>query len=99
MLIDFNCVFDTVGESSTGKAGRSVARHISGTGANIEGLNIRTTGVAAEIQKTRQALTERGDKLGLLEERTQRLANEAEAFGQAAHQLMARCRDRKWYQL
>jgi syntaxin-binding protein 5 len=72
---------------------------IPGAGANLAALNSQATGVAAEVMKTRQALTERGEKLGMLEERTQRMANEAEAFGAAAHQLLVKCRDRKWYQL
>lgn len=87
-----------VGES-TGKAGRGVARHIPGPAANLETLTYKAGSVAAEVQKTRQALNERGDKLGMLEDRTQRMANEAENFSNAAHQLMVRCRERKWYQL
>ncbi|KAK4019250.1 hypothetical protein OUZ56_001276 [Daphnia magna] len=84
---------------STGKAGRGVARHIPGPAANLENLTYKAGSVAAEVQKTRQALNERGDKLGMLEDRTQRMANEAENFSNAAHQLMVRCRERKWYQL
>ncbi|XP_046649420.1 syntaxin-binding protein 5-like isoform X3 [Daphnia pulicaria] len=84
---------------STGKAGRGVARHIPGPAANLETLTYKAGSVAAEVQKTRQALNERGDKLGMLEDRTQRMANEAENFSNAAHQLMVRCRERKWYQL
>lgn len=90
--------FTKVGES-TGKAGRGVARHIPGPAANLETLAYKAGSVAAEVQKTRQALNERGDKLGMLEDRTQRMANEAENFSNAAHQLMVRCRERKWYQL
>lgn len=45
------------------------------------------------------ALNERGDKLSALEDRTARMANEAENFSSAAHQLMVKYRDRKWYQL
>lgn len=86
------------GESSTGKGIRGVARHIPGT-SNLENLNAKAGTVAAEVQKTRQALNERGERLGLLQERTERMANEAEAFSNAAHQLMVRCRERKWYQL
>lgn len=91
-------IYFKVGES-TGKAGRGVARHIPGPAANLENLTYKAGSVAAEVQKTRQALNERGDKLGMLEDRTQRMANEAENFSNAAHQLMVRCRERKWYQL
>jgi len=65
----------------------------------LDALNYKAGSVAAEVAKTRMALNERGDKLGKLEDRTERMANEAENFSQAAHQLMVRCRDRKWYQL
>ena len=91
-------LLNAVGES-TGKAGRGVARHIPGPAANLETLNFKAGSVAAEVQKTRMALNERGDKLSALEDRTQRMANEAENFSNAAHQLMVRCRERKWYQL
>jgi len=87
------------GESSTVKAVRGVARHIPGSAANLDNLNVKAGSVAAEVMKTRQALNERGERLGLLTERTERMANEAETFSQAAHQLMVRCRERKWYQL
>lgn len=76
-----------------------MARLIPGPAANLETLNYKAGSVAAEVQKTRQALNERGDKLSMLEDRTQRMANEAENFSNAAHQLMVRCRERKWYQL
>lgn len=40
-----------------------------------------------------------GDKLSHLEERTQRMMNEAENFSGTAHQLMlkAKEKDKKWY--
>ena len=87
----------TIGEAS-GNTHRGVARHV-GPSANIDTLNSRATGIAAEVAKTRQNLLERGDKLGLLEEKTEMMRSEAEAFGNAAHQLMVKYRDRKWYQL
>lgn len=98
IIILFSLVDVSVGEA-TGKAGRGVARLIPGPAANLESLNYKAGSVAAEVQKTRQALNERGDKLSMLEDRTQRMANEAENFSNAAHQLMVRCRERKWYQL
>jgi len=92
-------LLNLVAESATGKPARGVARMIPGPAANLEHLNYRAGSVAAEVQKTRLALNERGDKLGQLEDRTQRMANEAENFSTAAHQLMAKYRDKKWYQL
>jgi Synaptobrevin len=44
-------------------------------------------------------MVERGEKLGVLEERSERMRNEAEAFSSSAHQLMLKYKDKKWYQL
>ena len=44
-------------------------------------------------------MLERGEKLGELEERTQRMMNEAENFQNSAHGLMLKYKDKKWYQL
>ena len=42
---------------------------------------------------------ERGEKLGQLEDKTAKMAADAENFSSAAHQLMLRYKDKKWYQL
>ncbi|XP_040172146.1 syntaxin-binding protein 5 isoform X3 [Anopheles arabiensis] len=86
------------GESS-GKANRSVAKHIPGPNADIQALNARTTSVTSEIGKAHQLMLERGDKLSQLEERTERMANEAQQFSSSAHLLMNKYKDKKWYQL
>uniref|UniRef100_A0A182RHV3 V-SNARE coiled-coil homology domain-containing protein n=1 Tax=Anopheles funestus TaxID=62324 RepID=A0A182RHV3_ANOFN len=86
------------GESS-GKANRSVAKHIPGPNANIQDLNARTTSVTSEIGKAHQLMLERGDKLSQLEERTERMASEAQQFSSSAHLLMNKYKDKKWYQL
>jgi len=44
-------------------------------------------------------MIERGDKLNKLEDNAERMANEAQQFSGAASQLMAKYRDKKWYQL
>lgn len=86
------------GESS-GKANRSVAKHIPGSNANVQEMNARTTSVTSEISKAHQLMLERGDKLSQLEERTERMANEAQQFSSSAHLLMNKYKDKKWYQL
>uniref|UniRef100_A0A182J7Y6 Uncharacterized protein n=1 Tax=Anopheles atroparvus TaxID=41427 RepID=A0A182J7Y6_ANOAO len=86
------------GESS-GKANRSVAKHIPGSNANIQEMNARTTSVTSEISKAHQLMLERGDKLSQLEERTERMSNEAQQFSSSAHLLMNKYKDKKWYQL
>uniref|UniRef100_A0A8W7Q266 V-SNARE coiled-coil homology domain-containing protein n=1 Tax=Anopheles coluzzii TaxID=1518534 RepID=A0A8W7Q266_ANOCL len=85
--------------SVTGKANRSVAKHIPGPNADIQALNARTTSVTSEIGKAHQLMLERGDKLSQLEERTERMANEAQQFSSSAHLLMNKYKDKKWYQL
>ncbi|XP_052864170.1 syntaxin-binding protein 5 isoform X3 [Anopheles cruzii] len=86
------------GESS-GKANRSVAKHIPGPNASIQDLNSRTSTATSEISKAHQLMLERGDKLSQLEERTERMANEAQQFSSSAHLLMNKYKDKKWYQL
>lgn len=47
---------------------------------------------------TLQGLTERGEALTQLEERTARMMSEAESFANTTHQLMNKYKDKKWYQ-
>ncbi|XP_070569216.1 syntaxin-binding protein 5-like isoform X4 [Ptychodera flava] len=84
------------GESS-GKASKSVAKHIPGTGG-LEGVKAASGGVAGELAKARIALNERGEKLSELDERTAQMMANAENFSQAAHQIMQKYKDKKWYQ-
>lgn len=85
-----------VGEQS-GKAIRSVARHIPGP--NMDQLGQRASTAASEISRAHQLAMERGEKLNLLEERAERMANTAQDFSGTAHQLMLKYKDKKWYQL
>ena len=89
----------TVGESSSGKANRSVAKHIPGPNAAIQELGARATTASSEVSRAHQLMLERGDKLGQLEERTERMSNEAQQFSSSAHMLMNKYKDKKWYQL
>ncbi|XP_059614289.1 syntaxin-binding protein 5 isoform X5 [Phlebotomus argentipes] len=86
------------GESS-GKANRSVAKHIPGPSANLEALGARASTATSEISRAHQLAMERGDKLSQLEERTERMANQAQEFSGTAHSLMLKYKDKKWYQL
>lgn len=45
-----------------------------------------------------QGVSERGERLGKLEDSTARMQNEAEVFSSAAHAVMLKYRDKKWYQ-
>ncbi|XP_031337336.1 syntaxin-binding protein 5 isoform X1 [Photinus pyralis] len=83
------------GESS-GKANKSVAKHIPGS---LQELGGRAGTAAGEISRAHKLALERGEKLNQLEERAERMKNEAENFSQSAHELMFKYRDKKWYQL
>ncbi|XP_037918908.1 syntaxin-binding protein 5 isoform X6 [Hermetia illucens] len=84
------------GEQS-GKANRSVAKHIPGP--SLEQLGQRASTAASEISRAHQLAMERGEKLNLLEERAERMASAAQEFGGTAHSLMLKYKDKKWYQL
>ncbi|KAM7350051.1 syntaxin-binding protein tomosyn isoform 2-T4 [Cochliomyia hominivorax] len=84
------------GEQS-GKANRSIAKHIPGP--TLDQLNQRASTAASEISRAHQLAMERGEKLNLLEERAERMANQAQDFSNTAHSLMNKYKDKKWYQL
>lgn len=85
------------GESSSGKASRSLAQHIPGPGG-IEGVKGAASGVVGELARARLALDERGQKLGDLEERTAAMLASADSFSKHAHEMMLKYKDKKWYQ-
>lgn len=87
-----------VGESS-GRASRSVAKHIPGPSAQVQELGQRAALAGSEVGRAHQLMVERGQKLGQLEDRTERMMNEAENFQSSAHNLMLKHKDKKWYQL
>ncbi|KAG7467302.1 hypothetical protein MATL_G00151890 [Megalops atlanticus] len=85
------------GEAAAGKASRSLAQHIPGPGG-MEGMKAAAGGVVGDLARARIALDERGQRLGELEERTALMMSSAEAFSRHAHELMLKCKDKKWYQ-
>ncbi|XP_077584984.1 syntaxin-binding protein 5-like isoform X10 [Stigmatopora nigra] len=85
------------GEAAAGKASRSLAQHIPGQGG-MEGMKVAAGGAVGELARARIALDERGQRLGELEERTALMMTSAEGFSKHAHELMLKCKDKKWYQ-
>ncbi|XP_029661464.1 syntaxin-binding protein 5 isoform X1 [Formica exsecta] len=83
------------GESS-GRASRTVAKHIPGPN---DAIRERVTSATGEVNIAHQMVVERGEKLSQLEERSARMMSEAENFSQGAHGLMLKYKDKKWYQL
>uniref|UniRef100_A0A8D3BRU2 Syntaxin-binding protein 5-like n=1 Tax=Scophthalmus maximus TaxID=52904 RepID=A0A8D3BRU2_SCOMX len=85
------------GELSSGKASRSLAQHIPGPGG-LEGMKGAASGVVGDLARARIALDERGQKLGELEDRTAGMMASADSFSKHAHEMMLKCKDKKWYQ-
>ncbi|XP_049612591.1 syntaxin-binding protein 5a isoform X2 [Syngnathus scovelli] len=85
------------GEEVAGRASRSLAQHIPGPGG-IEGMKGTASGVVGDLARARIALDERGQKLGELEERTAAMMASADSFSKHAHEMMLKCKDKKWYQ-
>ncbi|XP_061610026.1 syntaxin-binding protein 5a isoform X3 [Phyllopteryx taeniolatus] len=85
------------GEEVAGRAARSLAQHIPGPGG-IEGMKGAASGVVGDLARARIALDERGQKLGELEERTAAMMSSADNFSKHAHEMMLKCKDKKWYQ-
>lgn len=86
----------TVGETS-GKPNRSVAKYTAGP--NLQELGTRASTAASEISRAHQLAIERGEKLSQLEDRAERMSNQAQEFSGTAHSLMQKYKDKKWYQL
>lgn len=86
----------SVGETS-GKPNRSVAKHIPGP--NLQDLGARASTATSEISRAHQLAMERGEKLSQLEDRAERMSNQAQDFSGTAHNLMLKYKDKKWYQL
>ncbi|XP_051952042.1 syntaxin-binding protein 5-like [Xyrauchen texanus] len=85
------------GETGAGKASRSLAQHIPGPGG-IEGMKGAASGIVGDLARARIALDERGQKLSEVEERTAAMMASADTFSKHAHEMMLKCKDKKWYQ-
>lgn len=89
----------TVSQTSAGKASRGVARHITGASSGLDKLNRSAVGtVGHELRMAREGLDERGEKLSEIEDKTLQMMNQAEAYGKSASELVAKFKDKKWYQ-
>ncbi|XP_063773949.1 syntaxin-binding protein 5 isoform X2 [Pseudophryne corroboree] len=88
---------DLFGETASGKASRGLAQHFPGPGG-IEGVKGAASGVVGELARARWALDERGQKLGELEDKTAAMLASADSFSKQAHEMMVKCKEKKWYQ-
>jgi len=86
------------GEQGSGKAPRTIAKQIPGSGGGLDQSKLQAGGLMSDVMKARQGLTERGEHLERLEDRTAQMANEAGDFRQKSAQLLNKYMDKKWYQ-
>lgn len=80
--------------SQGGKASKGIAQTIPGTAATMQ----QAQAVTSEIGRARQALNERGEKLGQLDDRTAMMRERAQEFANRAQGLANHYKDKKWYQ-
>ncbi|EDO30312.1 predicted protein [Nematostella vectensis] len=83
--------------SESGAASRSVAERMQGPG--IEHLQETSVGLGGAMQKNREMLAERGEKLSQVEKKTAEMAIKSKAFADAAHGITLKYKDKKWYQV
>jgi len=86
-----------VGESS-GKASRSIARHIPGP-STLDPSRMAAGSAAAAVSNTMLLLNERGEKLSQVEDRTEMMAESARQYGDGASSLLDKYKNKKWYQI
>ncbi|XP_031573788.1 syntaxin-binding protein 5-like isoform X2 [Actinia tenebrosa] len=81
----------------SGAASRSVAERMQGPG--IQQLQEVSIGLAGAMQKNREALAERGEKLSQLDKKTAELSLNAQNFADVASQITLKYKEKKWYQV
>lgn len=94
---NFNGIISVLVGEQGGKANRSVAKQIPAP--NLDQIGQRASTAASEISRAHQLAMERGEKLNLLEERAERLANLGQEFSTTTRGVLVKYRDKKWYQL
>jgi len=65
----------------------------------MQDVGQRASGACSEVSRAHKLMLERGEKLSQLEDRAERMRNDAENFSSSAHDLMLKYKDKKWYQL
>uniref|UniRef100_T1JZT1 V-SNARE coiled-coil homology domain-containing protein n=1 Tax=Tetranychus urticae TaxID=32264 RepID=T1JZT1_TETUR len=86
------------GEAQSGKGSKVVAKHIPGSQSALDHAKLQSGSLAAELAKARMGLTERGENLERLEEKTARMMDESEGFRNLSRQLLNKYENKKWYQ-
>ncbi|OQV18337.1 Syntaxin-binding protein 5 [Hypsibius exemplaris] len=84
---------------AAGKASKSTARHVPGSNSAMENAKMSSSMANSEIGRAKMLAIERGEKLSEIEETTERMRMQAEAFSSNASQLANKYKDKKWYKL
>ncbi len=82
---------------TAGKLAASTATHTPGP--RMARASAAAVSSASEVSKAHMKLTERGDKLNELEDRTEAMHDEAKIYATNAKTLLNRTMQKKWYQL
>ncbi|XP_053208518.1 syntaxin-binding protein 5-like [Panonychus citri] len=86
------------GEAQSGKGSKVVAKLIPGSQSGLDHAKLQSGSLAAELAKARMGLTERGEALEKLEDKTARMMDESEGFRNLSRQLLNKYENKKWYQ-
>ncbi|CAH1799063.1 unnamed protein product [Owenia fusiformis] len=79
----------------SGKAAPNVTKYIAGTA----GLQASSDSAMGAVSYARQALDERGQRLGELSDVSERMREQAQSFQSMSHDVMLKYKNKKWYQL
>lgn len=94
----FTCSkLNSTASGSSLKCGASTSTS-SSSSSLLDTSRLTAGSLAAEVMKAKAGFIERGEKLEQLDDRTARMANEAEGFRDLSHQLYNKYKDKKWYQ-
>jgi syntaxin-binding protein 5 len=78
------------------KASSSLA--VTTQGPAMTDVTANSISAESEIFKAKQAVCERGNKLNEVEEKTERLATDAQIWADTSHKMMEKYKKQKWYQ-
>nr|CAB3266682.1 syntaxin-binding protein 5-like [Phallusia mammillata] len=87
------------GSEAGESASKGIATKYTSMNSNLQYTNVGTSEFVKDLQQLRKNVSERGQKLGDLEERTQQMQMSASKFSSNAHNVMLKFKNKKWYQL
>lgn len=82
---------------ASGKGPKGLATKLQGT-SGMQHLQTQSGSAGSEMARTIMAARERGEKLEGLGDTSEQLRDRAEMLSSAAHQIMLKYKDKRWYQ-